>query len=88
MKWLRASLVIQIILAVYFQVVVWFPLGFWNNQPGKRLISLLSEGQAVAVLGFALTMLLPLLLFALAYWKRWILADRARANWLWCLGCA
>ena len=72
MKWLTASLVAQVILAAYFQVVVWFPLGSWNDQPGKRLITLFSEGQALAVLGFAFTMLLPLLLFALAYWKRWI----------------
>src|SRR5271169_1311222 len=71
-RWLRASLVTQIILATYFQMVVWFPLGSWNDQPGKRLISLLSEGQAVAVLGFAVIMLLPLLLFALALWKNWV----------------
>jgi hypothetical protein len=42
MKWLTVSLVIQIILAAYFQVVLWFPLGSWNDQPGKRLITLLS----------------------------------------------
>ena len=72
MKWLRASLVTQIILAAYFQAVLWFPLGSWNDQPGKRLIALLSEGQAVAALGFAMTMLLPLLLFALALWRHWV----------------
>jgi hypothetical protein len=72
MKWLRASLVTQIVLAAYFQAVLWFPLGSWNDQPGKRLIALLSEGQAVAALGFALTMLLPLLLFALALWRHWV----------------
>ena len=71
MKWLKASLVIQIILAVYFQVVVWFPLGPWNDQPGKRLIALLREGQASAELGFVLAMLLPVLLFARAIWKHW-----------------
>jgi hypothetical protein len=70
MKFLRISLVIQIILAAYFQVVLWFPLGAWNDQPGKRLLTLLSEGQALAVLGFALAMLLPVLLFALSLWKR------------------
>jgi hypothetical protein len=72
MKWLRASLVLQIILAAYFQVMLWFPLGSWNDQPGKRLITLLREGQAVAVVGFALAMLLPVWLFALGMWKRWI----------------
>lgn len=72
MKWLRASLMIQIILAAYFQLVLWFPLGSWNDQPGKRLITLVGEGQALAVLGFALAMLLPVLLFALGIWKRWL----------------
>ncbi len=71
MKWLRASLKLQIILAAYFQVMLWFPLGSWNDQPGKRLITLLGEDQALAVLGFALVMLLPVLLFALGLWKRW-----------------
>ena len=65
MKWIRTSLVLQIILAAYFQAILWFPLGSWNDQPGKRLITLLGEGQALAVLGFALAMLLPVLLFAL-----------------------
>jgi hypothetical protein len=70
MKWLRASLVIQSILAAYFEATLWFPLGSWNDQPGKRLITLLGEGQAFAVLSFALAMLLPVLLFAVAVWKR------------------
>jgi hypothetical protein len=72
MKWLRASLVIQIILAAYFQATLWFPLGSWNDQPGKRLIALVSAAQAPAVFGFSLTMLLPVLLFSLAYWRRWV----------------
>jgi hypothetical protein len=72
MKSLRASLAIQIILAAYFQVILWFPLDPWNGQPGKRLITLLKEGQAFSVLGFALAMPLPVLLFALAIWKRWV----------------
>jgi hypothetical protein len=72
MKFLRISLVIQIILAAYFQVVLWFPLGSWNDQPGKRLLTLLEEGQALPILGFALAVLLPVLLFALSLWKRWV----------------
>jgi hypothetical protein len=72
MKWLRASLVIQIILAAYFQLVLWFPLGSWNDQPGRRLITRLGEDQALALLGFSLAMLLPVLLFALGIWKRWM----------------
>lgn len=72
MKWLKTSLVIQIILAAYFQAILWFPLGSWNDQPGKRLIILLGEGQAFGAIEFALAMLLPVLLFALAIWKRWV----------------
>jgi hypothetical protein len=72
MKWIRVSLVLQIMLAAYFQAILWFPLGSWNDQPGKRLITLLGEGQALAVLGVALAMLLPVLLFALGIWKRWM----------------
>jgi hypothetical protein len=53
-------------------VILWFPLGPCNDKPGKRLITLLKEGQAFGVPGFALAMLLPVLLFALAIWKRWI----------------
>lgn len=62
---------IQIILAAYFQAILWFPLGAWNDQPGKRLITLFAQGQALSVLGFAVAMLLPVLLFALGIWKRW-----------------
>jgi hypothetical protein len=72
MKWIRVSFVIKIILAVYFQAILWFRLGSWNDQPGKRLIALLREGQAAAELGFVLAMLLPVLLFAVAVWKRWV----------------
>ena len=81
MRWLKASLVIQIVLAAYFQLVLWFPLGSWNDQPGERLIALVGEGQALAVLGFALAMLLPVLLFALGIWKRWM-----RLMWLGLIG--
>jgi hypothetical protein len=72
MKWLKVSFVIQIILAAYLQAILWFPLGSWNDQPGKRLITLLREGQASGELGFVLAMLLPVLLFALAIWKHWV----------------
>jgi hypothetical protein len=68
MKSLKVSFVIQIILVVYFQAMLWFPLGSWNDQPGKRLITLLREGQVSGELGFVLALLLPVLLFALAIW--------------------
>lgn len=72
MAWLRTSFVVQMVLATYFQLVLWFPLGSWNAQRGKRLIQLMEEGQGMAALGFSLTMLLPVLLFGLALRKRWV----------------
>jgi hypothetical protein len=72
MAWLRASLIVQVILALYFQVIIWFPLGSWNDQPGQRLVTLVQNGQAIPAVGFALTMLLPVMLFALAFWRRWL----------------
>jgi hypothetical protein len=33
-KWLRVSLAAQVTLALYFQIIQWFPLGKWNYQPG------------------------------------------------------
>jgi len=72
MSYLRASLVAQLVLALYFQTIVWFPLGAWNDQPGKRLIAVVQSGEApLAAFGFSFVMLLPVLLFALAYWRRW-----------------
>jgi hypothetical protein len=72
MSWLRISLILQFVLASYFQAILWFRLGSWNDQSGKRLIELVHEGQAGPVLVFAFLMLLPLLLFALALWKQWL----------------
>jgi hypothetical protein len=70
MGYLKASLVMQIVLAIYFEAVVWVPLGAWNNQPGKRLIEVVQSGEApLAAVGFAGVMLLPVLMFALAYWR-------------------
>jgi len=73
MKWLKRSLVLQLILAFYFQAILWFPLGSWNDQPGKRLIFIVHDGpaSAAAAIAFAIAMLLPVLLFALALRKRW-----------------
>jgi len=71
MAWLKASLAAQVVLAFYFQVILWFPLGSWNDQPGKRLIELATNGEAAVAFGFASLFLLPVMLFALALWKRW-----------------
>ena len=76
----RVSLVLQFVLAAYFQLILWFRLGAWNDQPGKRLGELAREGQAALAFGFAILMVLPLMLFILAFWKRW--------TWLMWLGAA
>jgi hypothetical protein len=69
MEWLRASLVIQFLLAVYFQAILWFRLGAWNDQPGKRLLETAEDGHAGIAIAFALLFFLPFLLFAVAFWK-------------------
>jgi hypothetical protein len=71
MAWLRASLWVQLFLALYFQATLWFPLGSWNDTPGERLIETIRSGAATrADLLFSLAMFLPLGLFFLGYWKR------------------
>jgi hypothetical protein len=73
MGYLRAAVAVQFILALYFQVILWFPLGAWNNQPGERLLAVVRSGDgAFAAFAFAFGMLLPSLLFLLAYCMRWI----------------
>jgi len=73
MKWLKVSLVIQIILSSVCSGDSLVSARFLEPiNLGKRLITLLREGQASAELGFVLAMLLPVLLFALAIWKRWV----------------
>ena len=79
--WLKTSLLLQIVLAAYFEAILWFPLGRWNDQPGKRLIQAAHEGQAVEAVTFAFVMLVPVLLFALALARRW-----AWLMWLGLLG--
>ena len=70
-RWLRASLAIQFVLAVYFEAMLWFPLGRWNDQPGERLIQATRDGQALAAIGLSIAVALPLLLFALALARQW-----------------
>lgn len=72
MDWLKRSLWIQVLLAAYFQAILWFPLGAWNDQPGRRLYELLREGEAFSAVWFALAMILPVLLFALALAQQWV----------------
>jgi len=72
MIYLKAALAAQFILAFYFQAILWFSLGAWNDQPGERLLAVVKSGEApFAAFAFAFLMFLPSLLFALAYWRRW-----------------
>jgi hypothetical protein len=71
MKWFKISLLIQFVLAIYFETMIWFPVGAWNAQPGDRLITLVHGGHTGAVIGFSVAVLTPFLLFVLAFWRRW-----------------
>jgi hypothetical protein len=74
LNYLRIALVTQLLLAVYFQTINWFPLGLWNYQPGfvplftSAISGKLNCADVVTVGAF----LLPVLLFSLAYWRQWI----------------
>jgi hypothetical protein len=69
-SYLRISLAAQLLLAIYFQMIIWFSLGLWNYQPG--FVPLLSSdkiklGNIVMVNAY----LLPFLIFSFAYWRQW-----------------
>ena len=62
MRWLRASLVAQAILASYFQAVQWLPLGNWNTQcPSGDEIACGLGNQGLSVPGYQ-----PLIVLAFA----------------------
>jgi hypothetical protein len=79
MKWLRVSLFAQAVLALYFQVIQWFPLGRWNYQPGftpfgVQLFNGRATGQDLLLLA---AFGAPFLAFWFAYnmrvrWLMWI----------------
>ena len=67
-------MIAQVVLAVYFQAVVWFPLGSLNDQGGahnRPLVEQFKAGTATSgdVL-FALAFNVPVLLFLVGYFKR------------------
>ncbi len=71
MVWLRASLWAQFLLALYFQAMLWFPFGSWNDTGGERLIEAIRSGVATrSDWLFSVAMFLPLALFLLGYSKR------------------
>jgi hypothetical protein len=83
MKWLKASLFSQAILALYFQVIQWLPLGRWNYQPGftpfgVQVIHGNATGQNFLLLA---AFIMPFLVFWVAYSRglRWLM-------WLGVLG--
>ena len=73
MRYLQISLATQFLLAIYFQMVNWFSLGSWNDQPGfvPMFSSVISGRIQWEDAGILAMFLLPFLLFALAYWRRW-----------------
>lgn len=73
MKYLRISLATQFLLAAYFQVINWFPLGQWNCQTGfvPLLTSVTSGKVAWGDIGSVSVFSFPFLAFIFAYWRRW-----------------
>ena len=73
MNWLRASLVSQGVLAGYFQVIQWLPLGRWNYQPGFTPLGV-EAIQGRATVRDALLMaafMVPFIAFWFAYSRGW-----------------
>ncbi len=73
MTWLRASLIVQAILALYFQLIAWLPLGHWNYQPGFVPLGVeAAQGHASAQdILLTAAFAVPFLVFWLAYTKGW-----------------
>lgn len=77
MTWLRASVFAQAILALYFQVIQWLPLGNWNYQPGFTPFGVeVIHGRATLQDVFLMTAFFaPFVVFLFAYSKglRWLM---------------
>jgi hypothetical protein len=75
MEYLKTCADSSIYLGTLFQLILWLPLGAWNDQSGNRLITVVKSGEApLAAITFASLMLLPSLLFALAYCETLVVA--------------
>ena len=88
MKYLRASLLSQAILALYFQLLQWLPLGSWNYQPGFTPLDVEAiQGRATAWDILLVTAFMtPFAVFWFAYsrglrWLMWI-CSLGYAIWL------
>ena len=73
MTYLRFSLAVQLLLAVYFQTINWLHLGAWNNQPGfvPLITSVLAGPVDWESIGVSAFFVLPALLYVLAFRNRW-----------------
>ena len=73
MTWLKASLISQALLALYFQAISWLPLGRWNYQPGHTPLGVeaihgRASGQDVLL---AAAFVAPFMVFWLAFSRGW-----------------
>ncbi len=72
---LRISIVAQFALALYFQAIVWFPLGKWNYQAGSEPLLSAALGGRLEIQDLLICsfFMLPAVLFWIAYRKdlRW-----------------
>ena len=68
---LKYSLFIQLILALYFQLIFWVRLGNLNAQPNfTPVYKLLIEGNlSIEDLGFLILFIIPVLVFSIGYTK-------------------
>jgi hypothetical protein len=78
-KWLRVSFIAQVVLALYFQIVQWIPLGKWNYQPGfDPLVVQAFHGRIdIQDIAFVGVFTLPVLVFWFArgrglIWIMWV----------------
>lgn len=72
-KWLAASAIAQLVLALYFQAINWLPMGSWNYQPGSEpLTQQLADGSiGIPEVVYVALFLLPVTLFLIAMSRNW-----------------
>lgn len=87
MKWLRVSLLSQALLAVYFQLIQWLPLGSWNYQPGFTPLGVeaIQGRAATSDILLVTAFIAPFALFWLAYSRRlrWLMWSCAFGYAIW-----
>jgi hypothetical protein len=87
MKWLRVSLLFQAMLALYFQLIQWLPLGSWNYQSGFSPLGVEAmQGRAAASDILLVTAFMtPFVVFWFAYSRnlRWLMWSAALGYAIW-----